>query len=323
MSEYTDLPKEAKRNKIEIRAGGRRCPERSRFTSARNDIHGPRYAVGEQKCIIRLSMFRAGAGSPYAPWESGIDSRFHHWRTKPSRFPIEAHPYVEDDCFRWLKHLPDNSIHAIVTDPPYGLVEYTPRELKKLRGCNGGVWRIPPSFGGNKRSPLPRFTTLSPEQLDNLKDFFTRWGRIVLTKIVPGANVVVASNPLLSHILSSALLDANLERRGEIIRLTMTMRGGDRPKNAHEEFLGVSVMPRSMWEPWVIYRKPIEGRIQDNLRKWKTGGFHRSGRRWMRCLRAGCFKPGGIGWAGGCPRLMRCWMICFAMWAGWSRKDRR
>jgi len=37
----------------------------------------------------------------------------------------------------------------------------------------------------------------------------------------------------------------------------------------------VSVMPRSMWEPWLVYRRPIEGRVQDNLRKWKTGGFRR------------------------------------------------
>ena len=34
-------------------------------------------------------------------------------------------------------------------------------------------------------------------------------------------------------------------------------------------------MPRSMWEPWLLFRKPIEGRVQDNLRKWKTGGFRR------------------------------------------------
>lgn len=34
-------------------------------------------------------------------------------------------------------------------------------------------------------------------------------------------------------------------------------------------------MPRSMWEPWLLFRKPVEGRAQDNLRKWKTGGFRR------------------------------------------------
>jgi len=53
------------------------------------------------------------------------------------------------------------------------------------------------------------------------------------------------------------------------------MRGGDRPKAAHQEFKEVSVMPRSMWEPWLVYRKPIQGRTQDNLRTWKTGGFRR------------------------------------------------
>lgn len=34
-------------------------------------------------------------------------------------------------------------------------------------------------------------------------------------------------------------------------------------------------MPRSQWEPWLVFRKPIEGRVQDNLRKWGTGGFRR------------------------------------------------
>ncbi len=98
-----------------------------------------------------------------------------------------------------------------------------------------------------------------------------------MPKLVPGANVIVASNPLLSFIVAMALADAGLERRGEIIRLVMTMRGGDRPKAAHEEFSEVSVMPRSMWEPWLVFRKPLEGRVQDNLRKWKTGGFRRPG----------------------------------------------
>jgi len=93
--------------------------------------------------------------------------------------------------------------------------------------------------------------------------------------LVPGANVVVASNPLLSHIVAAAMSERGLELRGHISRLTMTMRGGDRPKNAHREFDGVSVMPRSMWEPWLLFREPIEGRVQDNLRKWRTGGLRR------------------------------------------------
>jgi site-specific DNA-methyltransferase (adenine-specific) len=73
-------------------------------------------------------------------------------------------------------------------------------------------------------------------------------------------------------------MDAGFEKRGEIIRLVKTLRGGDRPKNAHGEFVDVTVMPRSCWEPWGVFRKPCEGRVQDNLRKWKTGGLRRVSR---------------------------------------------
>ena len=179
------------------------------------------------------------------------------------------------DCFDWLSQQDDNSIHAVVTDPPYGLHEYTREQQAKLRTGKGGVWRMPPSFDGHLRAPLPRFTTLSSAQLDEIRAFFFVWGRLLLPKLVPGANVIVASNPLVSYLVSAALVDAGFERRGEIVRLTMTLRGGDRPKAAHQEFPEVSVMPRSMWEPWIVCRKRIEGRVQDNLRIWNTGGFRR------------------------------------------------
>ena len=182
---------------------------------------------------------------------------------------------IYGDCIEWLREQEPATIHGVVTDPPYGLVEYSAKEQSKLRAGKGGVWRIPPSFDGARRSPLPRFTVLSPSDLDDLAQFFATWTALLAPVLVPGANVVVATNPLLSYIVSGALADAGLERRGEIVRLVTTMRGGDRPKGAHEEFAEVSVMPRSMWEPWLVFRKPLEGRVQDNLRKWSTGGFRR------------------------------------------------
>lgn len=194
-------------------------------------------------------------------------------RERPATFG-EARLF-HDDCFGWLKDQEDHRFQAVVTDPPYGLHEYTPEQQEKLRNRKGGVWRIPPSFDGSMRSPLPRFTTLSGAQLEELREFFMVWARLIHPKLVPGAHVFVASNPLVSYLVSLGLAEAGLERRGEIIRLTMTMRGGDRPKAAHEEFSEVSVMPRSMWEPWLVYRKPLEGRVQDNLRKWNTGGLRR------------------------------------------------
>jgi len=172
--------------------------------------------------------------------------------------------------------LAPRSIHAVVTDPPYGMHEYTEVQQAKLRSGKGGVWRIPPSFDGHRRAPLPRFTVLTKPDLDRAERFFLEWATSLRPVLVPGAHVLVASNPLVSPHLAAALGAAGLERRGEVVRLVMTMRGGDRPKNAHNEFAGVTVMPRSQWEPWLLYREPIAARtVADNLRKYKTGGLRR------------------------------------------------
>jgi len=179
------------------------------------------------------------------------------------------------DAFKWLENAKPHSIHAVVTDPPYGLIEYTPRELEKMRNGRGGVWRIPPSFDGCQRKPLPRFTVLDSHDRSRLRSFFKQLAERLLPVLVPGAHVFIATNPLVSHLVYEPFIAAGFEKRGEIIRVVYTLRGGDRPKNAHEEFPEISVMPKSCWEPWGLFRKPCEGRVQDNLRKWKTGGLRR------------------------------------------------
>jgi DNA modification methylase len=180
------------------------------------------------------------------------------------------------DCIEWLADAQRSSISAVVTDPPYGLVEYTATEQKKLRAGHGGVWRIPPSFDGAERKPLPRFTILSSDDRSALFVFFQRWGSVLLPVLKPGAHLLIASNPLLSPLVAYALERAGFERRGEVVRLVRTFRGGDRPKGAHNEFKMVSTMPRSCWEPWGLYRRPIETKtVAQNLRKWGVGGLRR------------------------------------------------
>ena len=182
---------------------------------------------------------------------------------------------IHGDSFDWLENAEPESIHAVVTDPPYGLVEYSPNQIKKLRDGQGGVWRIPPSFDNSERKPVPRFTVLNDADKVGLEQFFSRFAELLMPVLVPGAHVFIATNPLVSHHVYVPLIDAGFEKRGEIIRVVRTLRGGDRPKNAHDEFSSVSVMPRSCWEPWGLFRKPCEGRVQDNLRKWGTGGLKR------------------------------------------------
>ncbi|MDE2640911.1 MAG: site-specific DNA-methyltransferase, partial [Chloroflexota bacterium] len=96
----------------------------------------------------------------------------------------------QDDCIAWLGRQAPDSLHAVVTDPPYGLVEYSDAEQTKLRAGRGGVWRIPPSFDGHKRSPVPRFTVLSERDLARLEAFFTEWGRALYPVLAPRPNVL-------------------------------------------------------------------------------------------------------------------------------------
>lgn len=86
---------------------------------------------------------------------------------------FEKATLVHADCFDWIEEQSNDSFHAVVTDPPYGLHEYSPEQQVKLRMRKGGVWRIPPSFDGHARSPLPRFTTLTLKQLDDVKNSFS------------------------------------------------------------------------------------------------------------------------------------------------------
>lgn len=181
------------------------------------------------------------------------------------------------DCFEWLNRVPNDCLHAIVTDPPYGVKEYESEQIIKRTHGKGGIWRIPPSFDGHKRSPLPRFTALNDKELNILRDFFTEWARLVVRALRPGGHVFVASNAYLSQIVFSSLVAGGLEFRGEIIRLVRTLRGGDRPKNAEQEFPDVSSLPRGCYEPWGLLRKSLLPgmKVSDCLREFQTGGLRR------------------------------------------------
>ncbi|HZQ09476.1 MAG TPA: DNA methyltransferase [Anaerolineae bacterium] len=181
------------------------------------------------------------------------------------------------DCFKWLGQIPENSLHAIVTDPPYGVKEYELEQITKRKNGKGGIWRIPPSFDGSTRAPLPRFTALNEKERTTLSKMFREWSRLVVRAIRPGGHVLIASNAFLSQLVFSALAEGGLEFRGELIRLVRTLRGGDRPKNAELEFPEVCSLPRSCYEPWGIFRKPIPPgmTISTCLRKYGTGALRR------------------------------------------------
>lgn len=204
-----------------------------------------------------------------------------------------AYTLINADCFSWLAEREENSITAIVTDPPYGVKEYTEIEIEKQRAGKGGIWRIPPAFDGHKRKSLPRFSVINddPKERRNVYEFFLHWANLALRVLVPGGHMFIASTPLLSDVLSLAMRDGGFERRGEIIRTVSTLRGGDRPKGAEDEFAETCVIPKGMWEPWGLYRKPLsEKTVAENLRRWHAGALRREDKNSPFCDLIQCNK---------------------------------
>ena len=164
---------------------------------------------------------------------------------------------VHADCFEWLARVPQNSLHAVVTDPPYGVKEY---DLDQLRS---GPTATAASGVFHRRStaipapPLPRFTALDAAERDRVRRFFIDWGKLRCHALRPGGHVFIATNAFIAQLLYGALVEGGLEFRGQLIRLVRTLRGGDRPKNAESEFPGVSSMPKGCYEPWGVFRKPL------------------------------------------------------------------
>jgi DNA modification methylase len=186
-----------------------------------------------------------------------------------------SYQILHTDAFDWLERRKPQSIHAVITDPPFSTIEFRADQLEKRRNGNGGIWRLPPAYDGHIRNPLPRFTVLDEADRKALQQFHERLAPLLLKVLVPGGHVIMASQNLILHIVLQAFHDAGFEVRGQIARVVRTMRGGDRPKGAHKRYRTVSVTPRCCWEPWLLFRKPCIGRVRDNLRKWNTGALRR------------------------------------------------
>jgi hypothetical protein len=113
------------------------------------EIHGAvRDLIGSAapssiRSYLRLnseSLFRRRDRGVYTIRESPAETYgLKAGRRPPSRsFVFGRTKLIEADCFEWLGEQPENSIHAVVTDPPYGLVEYSPQQQEKLHKGKGG-----------------------------------------------------------------------------------------------------------------------------------------------------------------------------------------
>lgn len=158
---------------------------------------------------------------------------------------------LEGDCREVLKSLPDNSVDAVVTDPPYEL------------GFMGKSW-----------------------DASGIAYDKTMWAE-VFRVLKPGGHVLSFGGSRTYHRMACAIEDAGFEVRDQI----MWVYGSGFPKSHNiSKALDKNGIEAKQWEGWgtalkpahepiVLARKPFDGTVAENVLKWGPGGLNIDGCR--------------------------------------------
>jgi len=158
-----------------------------------------------------------------------------------------------------LEKLPDNSVDAVVTDPPYGLgkepdalamlrdwMETGHHDVKSKSGFMGKAW-------------------------DNFVPQPVQW-REVFRVLKPGGHVLAFAGTRTQDLMALGIRLAGFEIRD----LVAWVYGSGFPKshNLEEEWEGWGTALKPALEPITLARKPLEGTVADNVLKWHTGAIN-------------------------------------------------
>lgn len=154
--------------------------------------------------------------------------------TKPTATIINA------DCIEWLRSQPENSIDAIVTDPPYGI---------GFSAKGGKDWDDAP-----------------PGE---------EWARECLRVLKPGGHILAFGASRTWHRLAVAIEDGGFEIRDSIAWIYGSgMLTAEHLGRTEPSLDGFWSRMRPGFEPVVLGRKKLDGTLTNNAMKHGTGGLN-------------------------------------------------
>ncbi len=150
---------------------------------------------------------------------------------------------IEAEALSVLAKLPEQSIDAIVTDPPYAI------------SLGGAAWD---RFGDGELA--------APEAFER----WTRWWAAECLRVLkPGGHLAIFGSPRTFHRLVGGVEDAGLDVRDQLLWL----HAQGLPKSRRlPDGLGTTLKPA--YEPIALARKPISGTVADNLASFGVGALN-------------------------------------------------
>lgn len=186
---------------------------------------------------------------------------------------------IHGDCLEKLPELEEESIHLVVTDPPYFLDGLDADWKKGKKGAKRATGVV---------GSLPVGMKFDPKQGIALQAFMTEVSGLMIRVLKPGAFAVVFSQPRLVHRMAIGLEDAGFEirdlyawhftRRAQFKAFSMThfvnrMDKTEAEKEALKAKLGGRKTPqlRPQFEAMILAQKPRIGTFVENWQVHETG----------------------------------------------------
>lgn len=219
-------------------------------------------------------------------------------------------PYYQDehvavhhgDCLDVLATLPDASVDAVVTDPPYGIRfmgrSWDGADIEAATATRRGQASMPDDgrsgTNGGYRSASTEAGRYDLSANAAFGQWCEAWATECLRVLKPGGHMLAFGGSRTWHRLASAVEDAGFEIRDSIAWLYGS--GFPKSHNLSEGWQGWGTALKPAFEPIVVGRKPLAGTVAANVLAHGTGALNIDSCRvpGAASLFAGRKRSGGI-----------------------------
>lgn len=180
-----------------------------------------------------------------------------------------------------MQTLPDNSVDAVVTDPPYGIrfmgkawdgADIEDRAARR-RAMPSHAPDAGPNGGHKSLAAEAGKYDLSPAGMLAFQEFSAEWAREAIRVLKPGGYLLSFASTRTYHRMVCGLEAAGFEIRDQI----GWVFGSGFPKSHNGPWGGTALKPA--WEPICMARKPLIGTVEANWREHGTGALNIDGCR--------------------------------------------